>query len=123
MAKKNNITEQEQSQRDSKKMRHRLFNDVRYGRALSLDFFKRNAWFLIVIVVAILSLIGLRYKTKTKMAQIKRLQSELELAKTDKLQQKAEYMTLIREHEMRRLIQGKGLGLEFREQPPYEVDP
>ena len=97
-------------------------DNVRYGRALSLDFFKRNAWIMLVILVAVLSLIGLRYKTKTKMSQIKKLQVELEHAKSDKLKQKAEYMTLIRESEMRRLVNEKGLGLQFREQPPYEID-
>ena len=54
--------------------------DVRYGRSLSVEFFKRNAWLLMVFVVAILSLMGLRYKTKTKMEEIKRLTVELQRA-------------------------------------------
>ena len=30
-------------------------------------------------------------------------------------------MSLIRETEMRRLVEEKGLGLEFQEYPPYEL--
>lgn len=96
--------------------------DVRYGRSLSVEFFKRNAWLLMVFVVAILSLMGLRYKTKTKMEEIKRLTVELQRAESSKLQEKAAYMSLIRETEMKRLVEEKGLGLEFQEFPPYELE-
>ncbi len=39
-------------------------SELRYGRSLSIDFFKANAWLMLLFVVAILALIGLRYKTK-----------------------------------------------------------
>ncbi len=96
--------------------------DFRYGRSLSVDFFRKNAWFFMVFVVAMLSLIGLRYKNKTKMMEIKKLNIELKQAESSKLQEKAAYMSLIRESEMKRLVEDKGLGLQFQEQPPYEVD-
>ena len=95
--------------------------DLRYGRSLSIEFFSYNAWILVVVLVAVLSLIGLRYKTKTKMAEIKSLTHKLELAESDKLREKAEYMSLVRETEMRRLVAEKHLGLVFQEQPPFEV--
>lgn len=97
--------------------------EMRYGEAVPIDFFTRNAWLLVIFLVAILSLIGLRYKTKTKMEEIKKLSHKLELVQSAKLQEKAEYMSLIRETEMRRLVAEKNLGLVFQEQPPYEVDP
>lgn len=96
--------------------------DMRYGQSLSIDFFTKNAWLLIVLLIAVLSLIGLRYKTKTKMEEIKRLTHQLELAQSSKLQEKAAYMSLIRENEMQRLVKEKHLGLIFQEQPPYEVE-
>ena len=96
-------------------------SDVRYGRSLSVEFFKRNAWLLMIIVVSMLALMGLRYKTKTKMEEIKRLTTELQIAEISKLQEKAAYMSLIRETEMRRLVEENGLGLEFQEQPPFEL--
>lgn len=98
-----------------------LMKDLRYGRTLSLDFFRQNAWLLMLFVVAIISLMGLRYKTKTKMEEIKRLNVELQRAESSKLQEKAAYMSLIREAEMKKLVEEKGLGLQFQEAPPYEL--
>lgn len=97
--------------------------DVRYGRSISVEFFRRNAWLLLVLMVVIISLIGLRYKTKTHMLEIKQLEKELAQTRSEKLREKAQYMSLIRETEMLRLVHEKGLGLEFQEQPPYEVSP
>lgn len=97
-------------------------SDMRYGRSLSLEFFRHNAWLIVAMLVAVISLIGLRYKTKTKMLEIQRLTKDLKRAESAKLQEKAQYMSLIRETEMKRLSAEKGLGLTFQEQPPFEVD-
>ena len=84
-----------------------------------MEFFRTNAWFLVIFVALVIALMGLRYDTKTKMKEIKRLTTELERAQSSKLQEKAAYMSLIRETEMKKLVEEKGLGLEFRENPPY----
>lgn len=99
-----------------------LMNDMRYGRSLSLEFFRQNAWLLMLFVVAIIALMGLRYKTKTKMEEIKSLTVELQRAQSSKLQEKAAYMSLIREAEMKKLVDEQGLGLQFQEFPPYELE-
>ncbi|MCH5224841.1 MAG: hypothetical protein J1D77_02535 [Muribaculaceae bacterium] len=99
-----------------------LVNDVRYGRSLSLEFFRQNAWLLMLFVVAIIALMGLRYKTKTKMEEIKVLTEELQRAQSSKLQEKASYMSLIREAEMKKLVDEKNLGLQFQEYPPFELE-
>lgn len=104
-----------------KKKGYSWLNELRYGRSISVEFFKSNAWLLVIIVVVVISLIGLRYKTKTKMAEIKKLNTELTRAESLKLQEKAAYMSLIRETEMRKMVREKGLPLEFQEQPPYEL--
>ena len=106
----------------AKKSNTSWLKDLRYGQTLSIEFFSYNAWILVIILVAVLSLIGLRYKTKTKMSEIKALSHKLELAESDKLREKAAYMSLVRETEMRRLVTEKRLGLVFQEQPPFEVE-
>lgn len=106
----------------NKKQSSSWVSDLRYGRYVSLEFFKYNAWVVVAMLVAVISLIGLRYKTKTKMQEIKALTKELKQSESAKLQEKAAYMTLIRETEMKRLVNEKGLGLVFQEQPPYEVE-
>lgn len=104
-----------------KKGGYSWINEFRYGRSISVEFFKNNAWLLLIVVVSVIALIGLRYKTKTKMEEIKRLTTELTRAESAKLQEKAAYMSLIRETEMRKMVREKGLPLEFQEQPPYEL--
>lgn len=98
-----------------------LLDDIRKGESISLLYFRRNAWLMVTIVVAVLALIGLRYRTMTKMVEINRLNRELAKSQSVKLQEKAAYMTLIRETEMQRLTQSRGLGLTFQDQPPYEI--
>ena len=111
----------EDKKKNKKSIAKEWMNDIRYGRTLSVDFFRKNAWLLMIFMVAILSLMGLRYKTKTKMEEIKKLNIELQRAESSKLQEKAAYMSLIRETEMKRMVDEKGLGLDFREYPPYEL--
>lgn len=96
-------------------------SDLRYGKTVSVNFFKANAWLLMVFIAIVLALMGMRYKTKTKMEEIKRLEKELVQSESDKLREKAAYMSLIRETEMNRLIRENHLNLVFQEQPPYEI--
>lgn len=115
-------SEPAKKEKKGKGVSRELMNDMRYGRSLSLEFFRRNAWLLMIFVVAIIALMGLRYKTKTKMEEIKQLTVELQRAQSSKLQEKAAYMSLIREAEMKKLVDEKGLGLQFQEYPPYELE-
>ena len=96
--------------------------DLREGRAVSLEFFKRNAWMIIAIITALIGVMGLRYRTKTRMSEIKQLNRELQRAESDKLQEKAWYMTLIRETELTRLTAEKKLGLRYQEEPPIVIE-
>lgn len=65
---------------------------------------------------------GLRYRTKARMTEIKQLNRELQRAESAKLQEKARYMTLIRETELTRLTAEKNLGLKYQEEPPVVID-
>ena len=108
---------------DKKNNRHNFswVEELRAGRSISIEFFKKNAWLLLLITVAVIAMIGLRYETKTKMSKIKSLPTELQRAESRKLQETSLYLAVIRETEMKRLVHEKGLALEFQEQPPYEI--
>lgn len=97
-------------------------DDIRSGQAVSLEFFKRNAWVIIVIMTALVAVMGLRYRTKARMAEIKQLNKELQRAESFKLQEKAQYMTLIRETELTRLTTEKNLSLRYQEEPPVMIE-
>ncbi len=107
--------------KEKRKKQPGWMSELRYGQTISLNFFRTNAWLLTVIVVALLGLMGLRYRTKTRMLEIKQLDIELQRAESYKLQEKAKYMSLIRESEMRKMVAQKGLDLQFQEQPPYRI--
>lgn len=96
-------------------------SDLRGGQGVSLEFFKRNGWLLATIIIIILSLMGLRYRTQTRMVEIARLTQELKMAESEKLSAKKEYMTLIRQTKMNELVQQHRLPLIHQEQPPYEI--
>lgn len=96
--------------------------DLREGRAVSLEFFKKNAWMIIAIITALIAVMGLRYRTKTRMSEIKTLNRELQRAESEKLHEKAWYMTLIRETELTRLTTEKRLGLRYQEEPPVVIE-
>ena len=97
-------------------------DELREGRAVSLEFFKRNAWMIIAIITALIGVMGLRYRTKTRMSEIKQLNRELQRVESDKLHEKARYMTLIRETELTRLTTEKKLGLRYQEEPPVVIE-
>lgn len=96
--------------------------DLRYGQTVSVSFFRKNAWLLILFVAIVIALIGVKYKTRTKMAEVNALEKELMVSQSNMLREKSAYMTLIRETEMLRLVDKNGMGLVFQEEPPYDVE-
>lgn len=105
----------------SKRRTAAIFKDLRGGRSLSLEFFKKNGWLLSIIFIIVLSLMGLKYRTQTRMIEIKKLNKELAVSESEKLARKQDYMTLIRQTKMNQLVAEHHLGLIHQEQPPYEI--
>lgn len=93
-------------------------SDLRYGRSISLETFSKNAWLLVPILAILLAMMGLRYKTKSRMEEIRKLHVELQRSESSKLQEKARYMSLIRETEMLKMVEERHLDLVFQEEPP-----
>lgn len=122
MAKKEKTKKKKKAQKLNLEGATDWLSDLRYGKSVSVNFFKSNIWLLTIFICIVLALMGMRYKTKTKMEQIKKLESELIQSESDKLREKSAYMSLIRETEMLRLVGENHLGLIFQEQPPYEIE-
>lgn len=116
-----NASKGDKGPKGGKKSQPEWMQELREGRSISLELFRKNAWLVILMMVTMIALMGLRYKTKTRMREINRLNNQLIEARSEMLMEKAEYMSLVRESEMERLVNEKGLGLSFQEQPPYRV--
>ncbi len=99
-----------------------VITNLRRGRGVSVRFFQQNAWMILFLVVIVVMLISLRYRTKVNMMQITQLERELEQAENRKIEEKALYMSTIRETDMQQLIDRHNLGLQFQEQPPYILE-
>lgn len=92
--------------------------NIRKGRGISVDFFRRNGWLIIFLTVIILVLIGVRYRTRVYMREIKELRQELRSAENEYIEEKARYMSLIRETDMVQMSARYNLGLTFSDKPP-----
>lgn len=95
-----------------------IFKD---GRSMSLTFFRRNGWLILIVVVAAVWLTSQRYSNQTRMEKIKGLEEELTKAESQMLDAKSEYMGMIRETKMIELMKEKKLDLQYKEAPPYII--
>lgn len=115
MAQQNGNTTRQKAKRDTWMLR------ALHGRVLSVDFFRRN-WMVVVGVVAMLMIyITNRYQCQTQMEHIRKLETQLEVARTERVRAKSAYMSRIRESSMQEMVDSLRLQLTVQEQPPYEL--
>ena len=93
--------------------------DIIQGRFFSLDFFKRNAVYIIALVIMALAYIANKFVCQSSMQEEMTLKVDLANAQTDLVNASAEYNSMIRESEMTKLMQEKNLGLSSPKEPPY----
>jgi hypothetical protein len=91
------------------------------GRFFSLDFFKRNAVYIIALVIMALTYIANKYVCQSSMQEVISLRTDLANAQTDLVNASARYNSMIRESEMTKLMQERRLGLRAPEDPPVEL--
>lgn len=95
--------------------------DLVHGRLFSLDFF-RHHWMLVGGIVAMLIIYTAnRYHCQTLMEEIQRLETQLEVVRTERVRLKSTYMSRIRESAMQQRVDSLRLGLRVADQPPYVV--
>ena len=92
-----------------------------HGRIISIDFFRRNWWVVLGVVVMLMVFITNRYTCQTQMERIRSLERELEVAKTERVRAKSAYMSKIRESSIQEMVDSLGLGITVQEQPPYRL--
>lgn len=93
-----------------------------HGRWLSTNFFGRHGKVILAVVVMLIFYIGHRYKCQTKMETIQKLEKELVVVKTERIREKSNYMSNIRESSMTKRMSELGLDLKIRECPPFKID-
>ncbi len=78
-----------------------------HGRIISIDFFRRNWWVVLGVVVMLMVYITNRYTCQTQMERIRSLERELEVAKTERVRAKSAYMSKIRESSIQEMEIGR----------------
>jgi hypothetical protein len=117
MARSSNPTKQKATPK-----KQSLTERVLYGNVISSEFFSRHWMKIFILVVLVMIYISNKYQCLTSMETIKHLESELEVAKTERIRERSTYMSRIRESAMQELVDSVMPGLTVQEQPPYELE-
>ena len=62
-----------------------------------------------------------RYQCLTRMEEIRKLEHELEIVQTERIRERSEYMSRIRESSMQELVDTMHLNLRIQDKPPYKL--
>ena len=92
------------------------------GQVVSSDFFARHWLIVFSIVTLIMVFITNKYNCQTKMEEIQRLKTELEIVRTERVRVRSAYMSRIRESSMQKLVDSLGLNLRVQQRPPYQLE-
>ena len=95
--------------------------DIIQGRFFSLDFFKRNAVYIIALVVMALAYIANKFVCQSSMPEVMTLKTELSNAQTDLVNASARYNSMILESEMTTLMHQRHIDLSAPKEPPYQL--
>jgi len=91
------------------------------GRFLSFEFFKRNAVYIIAAVIMTLMYISNKYVCQSSIKEMMDLKIQLANAQTDCVNASARYNSMIRESQMKKLVDTMHINLDAPEQPPYKL--
>jgi len=108
-----------QSKKDSR--RNSLLARLINGRLLSGEFFRRYWGVLTLLMLFVLLHITNKYYCQTDMEQIRKLEKELEVAKTERVRAKSIYKSNTRESSMQARIDSMRLGLTVQTTPPFKL--
>ena len=97
----------------------RWFHRVLYGNVVTTGFFAKHWIKVFILVVIVMIFISTKYQCMTAMEEIKRLENELNIVKTECIRQRSGYMSRIRESAMQEMVDSLIPGLTVPEQPPY----
>lgn len=91
------------------------------GQILSIDTFARYWYIVLLVIVLPMIYITTKYECQTKMEEIRRLERELEVVKTERIRSKSFYMSRTRESSMNELLDSMHLHLQVQDTPPFKI--
>ena len=94
----------------TKKKNDNILLRTLHGRILSSDFFINHWKSVLLALFMILIYINNRYQCATRMEHIRKLEQRLEIVETERIRERSEYMSRIRESSMQELVEQMRLG-------------
>ena len=91
------------------------------GSVVNSDFFFRHKLKIFVLLVLMMLYISTKYECMTGMESIRKLETKLEVIKTERIREKSFYMSRIRESSMTQIADSVRPGLCVQQQPPYHL--
>lgn len=95
---------------------------VTHGQVISAEFFRKHWGITALVMIFLLLYITNKYYCQTSMEEIRALNKELELVKTERIRAKSIYMSRTRESAMQALIDSLDLGLSVQTRPPFKIE-
>ncbi len=109
----------EQEEENKKTTKRFSFGEFIDGSFLDKNFFRKHAKLIFLIVVLLFVYIGNHYSVIMKLAEINRLQQELNDVKYEALMYTSEFMQESRQSHIKSMVEEKGLELKELTEPPY----
>lgn len=107
----------------SKRKSDNIILRIVHGRLLPIDYFVKHWVYVLLCVGMIMVYITNRYQCLTRMEEIRKLEHELEIVQTERIRERSEYMSRIRESSMQELVDTMHLNLRVQDKPPYRLAP
>lgn len=100
----------------------RAVQKVLFGNVITSDFFSRHWIKVLMLVILVMVYISNKYQCMTQMETIDKLSRQLDVVESERIRERSEYMSRIRESSMRELTDSLHPGLAVQEQPAYRLD-
>lgn len=98
-----------------------IFVRIVQGTIVSGTFFARHWGKILIVTSMVLLYITNRYSCQRYMSQIRDLNEQLNIVQSESYRVRGEYMSRIRESEMRQRLDTLHMGLSVQSQPPYHI--
>lgn len=109
------------SKKTKRKTAKGYLQHVLYGNVVSTEFFAKHWIKVFLVVIIAMIFISTKYQCMTAMEQIKELQKELNIVRTESVRERSSYMSRIRESAMTRMVDSLLPGLAVPEHPAYSL--
>jgi cell division protein FtsL len=110
-----------EQEKENKKVPNVLSLANFWTEASLIKFFSKHSKLILLIVVLLFVYISNHYSVIMKLAEINRLQQELNDAKYEALMYSSEFMQESRQSHIKSMVEEKGLELKELTEPPYTL--